>query len=61
MNVQHMSLRWVRGLGKGSLSLLFLFLISAEGLYVMINSFEEAGIFVGYDVGYESSLRISHI
>jgi mannose/fructose/N-acetylgalactosamine-specific phosphotransferase system component IID len=39
----------------------FLFLLVVEELNVMINYFAEARIFAGYDVGFKSTFRVSHI
>jgi hypothetical protein len=50
-----------RGLRQGDPLSPFLFLLTAEGFNVLMLSLLDAGMFHGYDVGQDNSLRLSHL
>ncbi|XP_024630861.1 uncharacterized protein [Medicago truncatula] len=50
-----------RGLRQGDPLSPFLFMVSTEGINVLMNSLMEAGLFQGYDVGRENNMSLSHL
>lgn len=50
------SLRWIEGYTKTiSFHRFFFLLIAAEGLNVMLNSYVNVGLFIGYVIGEDSN------
>jgi hypothetical protein len=50
-----------RGLRQDDPLSLFLFLLGAEGLNVLMKSLVEANLFMGYNVGGQDAICVSHL
>ncbi|MCI05860.1 RNA-directed DNA polymerase (Reverse transcriptase), partial [Trifolium medium] len=50
-----------RGLRQGDLLSPFLFLLAAEGLNVLMQAMVETGVFMGYRMGIQDSITVSHL
>jgi hypothetical protein len=61
MAAQQMSFPWKRGLRQGDPLSPFLFLLAAKGLNVLIQAMVDINVFMGYTIGTQDPISVSHL